>query len=197
MSEVYRLTIAYNVKGQFATNSLYYQFLDSGYATTQAAANALLTRFDSVNTSMLQGMLPDSTQILSYRARRVSSSGGFEAIQFPISPLFGTRTGALMAAAVGPCIIGFPTNNGPVRTKMFIPGVTVDDCVDGVLQNSFKNAMATILGSIFDDLTLAGGGTPVASTVGWHHGPPAVVTDIFAYRMSDTVATQRRRQRPV
>jgi len=79
---------------------------------------------------------------------------------------------------------------------MFLPGITIDDCQLGVITPAFKTVLQTVCGTIFDDITLVGGGTPVASQVAWHHGPPAVVTDIFAWRASDTVATQRRRQRP-
>src|SRR5215471_5250364 len=116
---IYRLTITYNVAGQFAQNILHYQFEDGGFTNTALAANALATQFDTSNTAGLKAMLPTATKILSYKGRGISMPGGFESVLLLAGPPAGTRTGNVQASAVSPVILLIPTGNAKQRGRVF------------------------------------------------------------------------------
>lgn len=193
----YALTIAYNAGGQFATNTLHYNFDDSGYATTIEAANALLAAWDLTIRSEWIDMLPTAVTLLTGRCRRVGTTGGFEAVAFFPGGTTGTRTGAMMAAGTGPVLIFYPVANGRQRGRIFLPGISISDAIDGVITNAFKTAMFATIGNVSVDLTLVGGGAPTASLVIWKQKPPQTATSVLQIRLSDLIATQRRRQVPV
>lgn len=194
--QVYSLIASYKSGGQFAQNILHYQFDDSSYGDTAAAALALCNAFDAANTAKLQAILSTVTQILSYKSRNVTAGGGFEAIKL-LGAIFGSRTGNLSVTAPSPVAILFPTGNAKPRGRCFLPGVTDTDLVDGEFTTAFRNQCVTQFALFVNTLTLSGGATPVATPVIFSRKTvPGTPYAVEYARLSDLVGTQRRRQRP-
>jgi len=196
-NHTYSLVASYSVGGQFAQNILHYQFDDAGYADTQSAALALVNAFDTANTTHLRSMLCNSVSVLGYKARALNVAGGFEALKLLAGPPAGTRTGTLAVAAVSPVIILFPNGNAKQRGRVFLPGISDSDLIQGEFQAAFRTAVATHRVMFTQTLSLAGGGTPVASPVVYSRLPLPSTSRVVEYaRLSEVAGTIRRRQRP-
>jgi hypothetical protein len=196
-THTYQLSISYSISTEFAQNILHYQFDDGGFADTQSAALALVDAFDAHCTTGYKSILPNSTSILSYRGRALNVAGGFEAIKLLAGPPAGTRAGNLQVTGVCPVLIFFPNGNAKQRGRMFLPGVTDLDLIDGDFQVGFRGQVSAVRHLFSDTLTLTGGGAPVASPVVYSRLPLPSTSRIIEYvRLSDMPGTLRRRQRP-
>lgn len=195
-TRIYSLVTNYTTAGQFASCVHHWGFDDSGYSTTQAAAQALITAWLAAKQAALVAMLPTDVTLLSVRSRLVQSTGGFEGFTLVTSSNVGTRTGTQSASGLAPCIIFFPTLNGRLRGRWFLPGVSEADVVDGVFATAYKTAIQTQLATILANLTLAGGGTPTASMYIYTRATKTG-TLIQSASLSNLLGTQRRRQLPV
>jgi|SRR6185369_7331732 hypothetical protein len=192
----YSLIPSYHVAGQFAQNILHYQFDDSGFTDTASAALALCNAFDTGNTTHLRNLTPTTTGILSYKARALTAPGGFEAVKI-LGAVFGLRSGNVGASAVSPVAVLFPMGNASPRGRVFLPGVTDTDLVNGEYTGAFRTNFTTHAVMFTNTLTLTGGGSPVATPVIYSRktSPGSSYTVEYA-RLSDIVGTQRRRMRP-
>jgi hypothetical protein len=195
-TSVYSLTISYNVQGQFASNILHYVFDDGAYNSTFAAGLALIDRWKIVALPALKLMLPTLTVILSIKSKRVSIVGGFEAIEVLPAATHGARAGSLQVAGVGPIVVTYEINNGKRRGKIFLPGITEADVVEGQIVAGARNAMTAQLSTLLSNLTLVGGGAPTAQYCIYHAATHSYVL-IANSAISLVVGTQRRRQVPV
>lgn len=196
-THTYRLTISYTVAAQFAQNILHYQFDDAGYADTSTAALALCNAFDAANTAGLKALLCTHVAINSYKARALNVSGGFEAVKLLAGPPNGTRGGVLSNPAVGPCVILFPTSNAKQRGRVFLPGLSDSDLIDGDITAGYRTAFNTNAHIFKDNLTLVGGGGPTANAVVYSRLPIPATSRLIEYvRLSNMAAIQKRRQRP-
>lgn len=192
---VYQLIPSFNTASQFAQSIWHYQFDDAAFPTTKDAAEALINAFDASHRTQLRGCLPTDVTLISYRARKRSSGGGFNAYSPVTATNAGTRTGTQSASALNPVAIFFPLLPNHGRGKWFIPGISESDIEDGRFTAGYVNAINTILGAMFDDLTLTGGGGPTA-VFGWFSlGSNAFRTPI-RNQLSLNLGTQRRRMRP-
>ncbi len=193
--QTYRLINAWDIQGQFAQNIVHYYFEDSGYNSTFAAADALITQWEAHSKAAWLALIPSAVRLLSVKARRVSAAGGFDAVHVQAGGTVGTRTGALQVAGVGPCIISYQIGNGKKRGRTFLPGVTETDCIEGVLQSGWLSAFNSNVTAFHQDLTLVGGGAPTAKFVIY---TPTGHSSVLISGMlpSVTVGTQRRRQLP-
>ena len=195
-THTYSLIPSYTSGGQFCQNILHYQFDDSSYTDTASAALALINAFDAANTTKLKNLCTVHTDILSYRSRGVTMPGGFEAIKL-LSGVSGLRSGNLGTTAVSPVAILFPSGNAKPRGRVFLPGVTDADLIDGEYTSTFRTNFTTQAVLFTNTLTLAGGGTPVATPVVLSRKTtPGTSYTIEYVRLSDMAGTQRRRQRP-
>jgi hypothetical protein len=193
----YSLVISYTPGLQFAQNVLHYQFDDSSYGDTASAALALCNAFDSAFTTILRSILSVHTTLLSYKARALTAPGGFEAVKLLAGPPVGTRTGNLSCAAVSPVIVLFPTANAKPRGRVFLPGVSDTDLVDGDFSSAYRTAVTAALHMFSDVITLAGGATPAATPVVYSRKTTPGTSYAVEYaRLSEMAGTQRRRQRP-
>lgn len=194
--QIYRLTLNWNIAGQFASTILHYKFDDVGYPTTQAAAIALVNKWDATSKGAWLNFLPNVTLLLSAKGRKATGTGGFEAVKVYSSGNAGTRSGEISAAGVNPVLIHFPVQQRRGRGKTFLPGCREADIKDGIFTDDFVSAINANKNTAFSDLTLVGGGAPVASfvvkTKSASPGSWAVLDTI----LSDMVGQQRRRQRP-
>ena len=196
-TSTYRLTISYNTAGQFAQNVLHYDFDDSLYASTIAAAAALNTSFNTHCSGPLKDALSLHTQILSYKSRKEVGGGGFEAVLLGVAGDVGNRTGDLSASGLAP-MIRFVSNAAPTVTgRIFLPGVSDDDAFDGILTPAYFTDLTALANALDDSLTLAGGGAPTAVPVILSRKPVVVSAPIHVAVPAPTLSTQRRRQRPV
>lgn len=194
--ETYRLTISYNAAGQFAQNVLHYQFDDGLFANTTLSAKALIDAFSTHCTGQLKAVLSVHTTILSYKARRISAAGGFEAVRLGVAGDIGTRAGDLSASGLAP-LIRFITNEiPPVSGRIYLPGVSDSDVTDGFLAVGYFTLMGGLADVLDDTFALAGGGAPTATPVVRLNTPVRTSIPIHLAVPSPYVATQRRRQRP-
>jgi len=194
--QIYSLVMSYNSSGQFAQNITHWRFDDAGYNSTHDAASALITAFEGSRKALLMGCLPNVVTLLSLKARRVTSSGGFEAVSVQTAGNVGTRVGGQTVTGISPCVVGYPANqSGRKRARFFLPGIKDTDIVNGVFIASYKVAIAGAFATLFDPLTLAGGGGPVASYV-IKFSSPALATIVSTWLLSDACGQIRRRQVP-
>lgn len=194
-TDTYSLAVNYSCGNQFCSNILHYQFDDSGFTSSAAAALALATAFDTANRTALKNILPTATTLLSYKARNIQSHGGFEGFLAVPPGQTGARTGNLAASGVSPLLILYPTDGGRERGKIFLPGVTDTDMIDGEYQTAFNTALNTNKHIFTDTLTLVGGGGPTATPVIFSRRTDLAHTIAYIVR-SMVFGTQRRRQRP-
>ena len=192
---VYEVAWNFSSGGQFATNVFHWIFDDAGFSTTAAAAQALLTAWITRDTTNYQNLLPGAVTFLSVKARQVGAVGGFEAVDVSVGGVTGLRAGQMQVAGLSPVLIHYAANNGKLRGRTFLPGVSASDCAVGVFTDAFKAAVATIMGNIFDNLTLVGGGAPLAQ-FGLYSRKTRTFTDVTNSRLSDMVGQVRRRQLP-
>jgi len=193
---IYSLALNFNTAGQFATNVHHWEFDDSGFGTTQAAAQALITAWLAAKKAALVAMLPSDVTLLSLRSRRVTSVGGFEGFTLVTSGNVGTRSGTQSASGLAPVVVFYPTANGKQRGRWFLPGVSELDCQDGIFTEAYKTAIATQVSTIVANLTLTGGGGPAAGMVIYCRVPKTGLL-LHAALLSNLLGTQRRRQLPV
>lgn len=195
-ANTYRLTISYNSAGQFAQNVLHYSFDDSLFANTVLAAKALIDAFNLHCTGPLKAALSVHTLILSYKARKIHSTGGFESVRLGVAGDVGLRTGDMSASGLAP-MIRFVTNDVPPASgRMFLPGVSDTDCTEGFLATGFFTILTGLADALDDALALVGGGAPTATPVVQREFPTRVASPIHIAVPSPYLATQRRRQRP-
>lgn len=194
-AHTYQMAINYNVAGQFASNILHFLFDDGGYTTTAAAATGLCAGWDNANRTRLRNMLSQHVSILSYRARAINVPGGFEGGLLLSSANTGNRTGNLMAAGCGPVSILFPIGNGTQRGRIFWPGITDSDGVDGQVQAGLKSAITTSMSGIITAFPSVGGGTVSIQPVIYSRRLLQSFT-IFASQISLMIGQTRRRQLP-
>jgi len=192
----YSLIASYVTGNQFAQNILHYQFEDSGFSDTSQAAQALCNAFDTANTTHLKNLTTVHTNIASYKSRLLTAGGGFEGIKL-LGAVFGLRTGNLGASAVSPVAVLFPVGNAKPRGRVFIPGVTDTDLVNGEYTTAFRTNFTTHAVMFVNTITLTGGGSPVATPVIYSRlTSPGSSYAVEYARLSDMAGTQRRRQRP-
>lgn len=191
----YRMTIAHSCAGQFAINVLHWRFDDAGFTTTSAAANALLDAWAATNLAGWKAMLPSDTTLLSLKGRKVSGTGGFETVKIFTAGTVGTRSGTISAAGISPCIILFGLGQVKTRGRIFLCGLSENDASAGVYTEAYKTAIATQSDIALDDVTLIGGGAPVATNVIFRPSTKVAI-DVYKRQLSDTIGTIRRRQVP-
>lgn len=194
-THIYQMSINYNVGGQFASNILHFTFDDGGFTTTAGAARGLIQGWDTANRTRLRNILSSHVSILSYRARAIQSVGGFEGSSVLAAANTGNRTGNLMAAGTGPVSILYPIGNGKQRGRVFWPGVSDTDCVDGILTDAFKAVLNTSLSGMISPFPAVGGGTPTVQPVIYSRRLASAL-NIFAAQSSIQVGQVRRRQLP-
>lgn len=194
-TRTYQLILSFNSAGQFAQSIWHYQFDDAGFVTTKSAALALINAFDAARRTTLRGALPTDTTLISYRSRLLGSVGGFNAF-LPISATnAGTRAGTQSASALNPVVVHYPLTPSHGRGKWFIPGVSETDIESGRFTANYGGVIESICTTLFDPLTLTGGGGPTA-TFGWFSRGSGQFRTPVSSHLSLNLGTQRRRMRP-
>lgn len=194
-THIYQMAINYNVGGQFASNILHFTFDDGGFTTTAAAAVGLTQGWDNANRTRLRNILSNHVTILSYKARAIQTVGGFEGQTLLSTSNTGNRTGNLSAAGIGPVTILYPIGNAKQRGRIFWPGVSDTDCVDGILTDTFKGVLVTSMAGIITTFPTVGGGTVTVQPVVYSRRTLTAL-NIFASQTSMMVGQVRRRQLP-
>jgi hypothetical protein len=164
-TNTYQLIINYNAGGQFAANVLHYTFDDAGFTSTSLAAKGLTDGFDAANRTALRNILSSHVTLLTYRARCITSPGGFEGGTSLPAGTVGVRAGNLMVAGAGPVIIFYPTGNRKERGRIFIPGISDTDCVDGIITSAFHTVLTSSASTLISPFNAVGGGAPVCQPV--------------------------------
>jgi len=112
----------------------------------------------------------------------------------PISPAPGTRPNPAATSAVGPCVVSLYTNGSHWRAgKWFLPGVSVADIIDNVLDPTLVTAINTFIGVIQGIISHGGNNFSFVVYSRKFHLP--FVPDEI--EVSLKVGVQRRRLRPV
>jgi|SRR5215471_2085530 len=195
-NNTYSLVITYNAAGQFAQNVLHYQFEDVGFSDTATAALALINAYDAAATAKLQLVLSIHVNILSYKSRCISAPGGFESVKLLAAGIIGSRAGNMQNSAMGPIINQYPFGASRRIAKMFLPGISDNDCADGVINNAFSAVLVTNAPLVIPILNLVGGGAPTANPVVRSRSGTGASLPIQYIVPSETVGLLYRRQRP-
>lgn len=195
--QTYSLIASYTTGGQFAQNVWHWQFDDAGFVTKKTAAEALQSAWVAAsrgNTLML--ILPAAVTLNSLKGSCETAAGGFEAFTPLSSGNVGLRGAAMSVSALAPVLIHYPVNLKIGRGRTFLPGIAEADVEDGVFTDGFRGAVTSALSTLFDPLTLTGGGGPTA-TFGLlsRKGTPHFVA-IPNTILSENLGTMKRRMRP-
>ena len=194
---IYQLVVNTNIGGQFASNVLHFEFDDSGYGTTAQAGLALCNGWVAGGgDGAFRDLCSVHTQFLSLRARKINSVGGFEGQRGYAAGTFGSRPGNLSASGVSAVIVLIPTGNAKERGRIFLPGLSDTDCVDGQLQAGFLLAGTAAHATMLAPFVLAGGGAPTAQ-IRLYSRKLRLVRTIQLMQTSVMVGQIRRRQVPV
>jgi len=191
----YSLVINHSSAGQFASNVTHWQFDDSGFDTTQSAAQALQNAWLSARKTTWLSMLPNVVSLISLNSRCETQLGGFDSFGALPAGNVGARAGAISVSGLCPCIIHYPVNLSLGRGRTFLPGIREADIDDGIFTTGYRSAIETALTTMFDPLTLTGGGSPTA-TFGYLRRPSKVFVALANSILSENLGTQRRRMRP-
>jgi hypothetical protein len=195
-TNIYTLNLNWNSGGQFCSTVMHYVFEDGGFPTTAGAAKALIDKWDAISRASWLNMLPTAVTLLSAKGRKATGVGGFEAVKLYSSGNTGARSGGMSATGLSPVLIHFPIDRRAGRGKTFLPGLSESDASAGVFLDSYRTAIATNIPTAFSDLTLVGGGAPVATfVVKTRSGSPGYWVAQVSI-LSDLLGQQRRRQRP-
>ncbi len=194
-TNIYALVINTNCSGQFASNVMHFSFDDAGFNTSELAAAALINAWQASCQTAFLACCPASTTLLSYKSRKVTGGGGFEAFLSVAPGTVGTRAGLATASGPSPLIIFYPVNNGKQRGRMFIPGVSITDASGGVLTTALRNALNSNGATMVANRVLTGGGAPTATCVIFNR---VAFTGVAVQHVlaSDIIGQVRRRQRP-
>jgi hypothetical protein len=190
----YTLIPSFNIAGQFAQCVWHYQFDDASFTTTKEAAEDLQHQWDTANRSALRSILSASVSLVSYKGSCVSSPGGFEAFTPVTSSNTGTRAAGISVSGLAPVIVHYPVNLTLARGRTFLPAISENDIDSGIFTSNYVSAVATALSTMFDPVTLTGGGS---ATFGYFRRPDKVFVALVNSVLSKNLGTQRRRMRPV
>jgi len=190
----YTLIPSFNIGGQFAQCVWHWQLDDASFVTSKSAASDLISKFDTARRTTLRSILPSLVTLVSYKSSRVSADGGFEAHFAASGSVAGTRGSTVSAAGLAPCIIHYPTNLSLGRGRTFLPGIAENDVESGIFTAGYTTAVGTALDTLFDPVTLTGGGQ---ATFGYFRRPQKVFVALVNSILSQNLGTQRRRMRPV
>lgn len=199
--EIYELTVSGELANQFVQNVFHLELNNVGPISSFAVADDILrTLIDTVDfPTVFNTMTPLTYQMTSLRCRRAAPTGAPTVIILGDggSSFVGTRAGTLIAQSNCAVALFYSTTSPGHIGKCFIPGLTEDDCINGLLASGFVGDFDTNWRNFFN--------TPFdldthAFTVNWsilHRGPPASTHLIEDIRLSPKVGTQRRRLNPV
>lgn len=194
-SHIYSTAIASIVAGQFCVSVQHWQTDDAGFATSQQCATAINNAWVAAKKTAWRACHPTDSILLSLTTTRVTGGGGFKSVGFFTGSNAGTRTGATSASGLAPCFIINGVLNSKKRGRLFLHGVSEADVIDGVFTAAYRTAVNTNMDTVFDSMTLTGGGGLGCDSVIYDRvHKTAVLTDTHA--LSDMLGTIRRRQRP-
>ena len=102
----------------------------------------------------------------------------------------------MSVSGLSPVIVHYPVNLAFPRGRTFLPGIAENDVEDGVYTGAFESAVVSALNTLFDPITLVGGGGPQATFGMFRRTPNKVFVALINSILSENVGTMRRRMRP-
>ncbi len=203
-NETYEVILSGKLAGNFVQSILHVNVTVAS-VDPWATAVDLLTSFlgsGELNENWCD-CLPTDYIMTSMRARRILAAGGPTAIlnQADLVVSQGQRSGVVSVSSNAPLLIWIPGTDPAKTGRTFLPGVSETDIAGNILTAPLIGAMAA-LGSYWATGGSTGGGDTWGGAVYRRpqplHVPPitALSRDIQNYRVSPTIGTQRRRQKP-
>jgi len=198
--ETYSVVISGNLSGQFVQNVLHVGGDNVGGRSAFAQADDIArTLADTIDIwSTWLAILPVGYRALSLRVRKALPAGG-PTIILPGpggSPGLGHRTGEISTFTQGPIVDLYNVSFGGRVGKIFVPGISETDIAAGVYTGSFINAYESNWQNFFNaPFTLDLSGDSYTWGIISRVGTPTFLptSDV---RLSLTVGTQRKRERP-
>lgn len=198
-AEAYELTLSGILAGQFVQNVLHVNVDNTTSANPYTVAEKLLETLNGTVDFYEDWCLatPVDYRITSARARRVLATGGPTAVMLAtaMGASEGQRAGSIQAAQVNPVLV-FLTTIRPNRPgRVFIPGLSENDCDDMTYESGLITAFNTLITTIVTGFTLDT--LAFAANFAILRRSLSASDDISAGRISPLIGTQRRRLRPV
>jgi len=203
-NETYEIILSGKLAGNFVQSIL-------GVNVTVASVDPWATAVDLLTTfnsgTELVGLwldaLPTDYEMTSMRARRLLATGGPTAIftAAALTATGGNRSGVSSVTSNAPLLIWLPGTNPAKTGRTFLPGVSETDIDGNILTSGLLTAMDA-LGTYWSVGGSTGGGDTWGGAVISRPRPSEVPPflgasrDIQNYRISPTIGTQRRRQKP-
>jgi len=196
--ELFEVTMSGNLGGQFVQNINHWVLNNSSATGAYESAVDLLNGLNET-AKFIEGFMeccPAEFTLTSVRCRRIGPTGGPTAIllQAQLVQDTGQRAGTISVSSSAPLLLLLTTNRPNRLGRMFLPGLSETDVANNVLAAGLVSQMDA-LGVLFR----VGDVTPVSgdSYNGVVYRRALAVGDsLTATRVSQTVGTQRRRQKP-
>jgi hypothetical protein len=199
--EIYELTVSGELANQFVQNVFH---LDVNNATARTpfamADDVLRSLVDTIDfPTVFNTLTPLTYAMTSLRCRRVKPSGSPTIILLSdgTSPWQGTRTGTLVAQSNSAVALFYSSTAGGHIGKCFIPGLTEDDCVNGLIAPGFVTDFDANWKNFFNLQFVTDISADNCNWAVYHRAVPGSVHDITDVRLSPKVGTQKRRLNPV
>lgn len=201
-NEVYSVAISGLLEGQFVQNVLHCQLDnldgDNDFLVAKSIAAELFPAAPGGLGMLYRDALPIGWIGSACRVRRVGPTGGNSAVTtLDPATYVGGRTGDSVPMTSGPLVVLVGTDPSNATGRIFLPGLSEDDCIEGRV----SDAEITAINFLIDDLVAGFQVTPGVTTYDAVWGIYDRVNNTFdtllgAY-VSPKIGTQRRRYIPM
>lgn len=197
-NQTYQLVITGNNAGQFCQNVFHYRLDDDGFTTRLLAAKGLVDGFLAADRpENFLDMHPDSYQILSIKARRVTNGGGPEWIDTSLAGTFGDAGSSCQVSANGPVIV-WNTDGGARRIgRTFINGIAKTNINAGEITTIFLGNLMDAAEALRTSFPTVGGGAVTCTFCIPRSNDLSTRSLVVNHQIGRYLGVQRRRQLPV
>lgn len=196
--ELFEVTVSGKLGGQFVQNIVHYVVNNSSSTGAYETAVDLLNGLNEIGNfiELFTDVCPADYTMTSVRARRIGPTGGPTAIllQAVLVADTGQRSGQISVSSSAPLLLLLTTNRPNRLGRIFIPGVSETDVANNVLASGLVTALQALGDEYRVGSVLPGSGDSYNGVV--FRRALAVGDSLAATRVSQTVGTQRRRQKP-
>jgi len=196
--ELFEVTVSGKLGGNFVQNIVHYVVNNSSATGAYETAVDLLNGLNESGKFVTRfcDVVPVGYTMTSLRCRRIGPTGGPTAIllQAALVEDTGQRSGNISVSSSSPLLLLLTTNRPNRLGRIFLPGVSETDVDNNILVAGLVADIQTLGDEMRVGSVTPGSGDSYNAVV--YRRTLAVGDSLAATRVSQTVGTQRRRQKP-